>query len=92
MWPWAVVLGIGQGGCFALALVMIVLRSGDAMTAARLSGMAQSVGYTLAALGPLAIGLIHELTGGWSLVAWLLSGIGLVALVNGLIAARDRTL
>ncbi|MEN3161424.1 CynX/NimT family MFS transporter [Tistrella mobilis] len=92
MWPWAVVLGIGQGGCFALALVMIVLRSGDAMTAARLSGMAQSVGYTLAALGPLAIGLIHEITGGWSLVAWLLTGIGLVALTNGLIAARDRTL
>lgn len=92
MWPWAVVLGIGQGGSFSLALVMIVLRAGDAMTAARMSGMAQSVGYTLAALGPLAIGMMHEMTGGWDSVGWLLTGIGLVALVAGLYAARDRTL
>ncbi|MFD0387267.1 hypothetical protein ACFQ4K_04635 [Tistrella bauzanensis] len=72
--------------------MMIVLRAGDAMTAARMSGMAQSVGYTLAALGPLAIGMMHEITGGWDSVGWLLTGIGLVALVAGLYAARDRTL
>lgn len=51
-WLWSGVLGIGQGGAVGLALTLIVLRSGDARTAARLSGMAQTVGYLLAAAGP----------------------------------------
>ncbi|MEU8967207.1 MFS transporter, partial [Streptomyces sp. NPDC048491] len=66
-WLWAGVLGIGQGGAVGLALTMIVLRSGDAQTAARLSGMAQTVGYLLAAVGPLAAGAVHQATGGWTI-------------------------
>ncbi len=41
LWGWAVVLGLGQGGTFALALTLIVLRSKDAHVAANLSSMAQ---------------------------------------------------
>ncbi|MBO2890923.1 CynX/NimT family MFS transporter, partial [Pseudomonas asiatica] len=64
LWGWAVVLGLGQGGTFALALTLIVLRSKDAHVAANLSSMAQGVGYTLASMGPFAVGLVHDLTGG----------------------------
>ncbi len=63
LWGWAVVLGLGQGGTFALALTLIVLRSKDAHVAANLSSMAQGVGYTLASMGPFAVGLVHDLTG-----------------------------
>ena len=45
---------------------LLVLRSRDAATAARLSGMAQAVGYTLAATGPLMMGWAFEASGGWT--------------------------
>lgn len=76
LWGWAVVLGLGQGGTFALALTLIVLRSKDAHVAANLSSMAQGVGYTLASMGPFAVGLVHDLTGGWAAVGWIFAVLG----------------
>ncbi|MEV8524527.1 MFS transporter [Streptomyces sp. NPDC052000] len=90
-WLWAAVLGVGQGGAVGLALTLIVLRSGDARTAARLSGMAQTVGYLLAAAGPLAAGAVHQATGGWTVPIALVLGVCATALTVGLFAARDRT-
>ncbi|MEU8524892.1 MFS transporter [Streptomyces sp. NPDC048629] len=89
-WLWAAVLGVGQGGAVGLALTLIVLRSGDAATASRLSGMAQTVGYLLAAGGPLAAGAVHQATGSWTVPILLVLGACAVALVVGLLAARDR--
>jgi MFS family permease len=63
IWGWAVLLGIAQGGAFALALTLIVLRSRDSHVAAQLSGMAQGVGYLVAAFGPLLVGLLRGWTG-----------------------------
>lgn len=63
---WALLLGVGEGGCFTLVLTLFVLRARDARDAAALSGMAQAVGYTLAAAGPFAIGALHDLAGGWT--------------------------
>ncbi|MEE1754302.1 CynX/NimT family MFS transporter [Streptomyces sp. SP18CS02] len=89
-WLWSAVLGVGQGGAVGLALTLIVLRSGDALTASRLSGMAQTVGYLLAAVGPLAAGAVHEATGGWTVPIALVLCVCAAALVVGLLAARDR--
>lgn len=88
LWGWAVVLGLGQGGTFALALTLIVLRSRDAHVAANLSSMAQGVGYTLASMGPFAVGLVHDLTGGWAAVGWIFAALGIGAIVFGLGAGR----
>lgn len=90
-WLWSAVLGVGQGGAVGLALTLIVLRSGDAVTAARLSGMAQTVGYLLAAAGPLAAGVLHQATGSWTLPICVVLGVCAAALTVGLFAARDRT-
>ncbi|MEV0090583.1 MFS transporter [Streptomyces sp. NPDC050738] len=89
-WVWAAVLGVGQGGAVGLALTLIVLRSGDAVTAARLSGMAQTVGYLLAAVGPFAAGAVYEATGSWTVPLSLVVGVCVVALGVGLMAARDQ--
>jgi CP family cyanate transporter-like MFS transporter len=67
-----------------------VLRSRDAHVAANLSGMAQGIGYTLASLGPLAVGLIHDWTGGWAATGWVFAVIGLGAIVAGLGAGRAK--
>ena len=78
VWFWAVLQGIGQGGLIAVAMTVIVLRSPDAHVAAHLSGMAQCVGYLLAAIGPLIVGLLHSWTGGFqaSAVLFILLGLG----------------
>lgn len=88
LWGWAVVLGLGQGGTFALALTLIVLRSKDSHVAANLSSMAQGVGYTLASAGPFAVGLVHDLTGGWTAVGWIFAALGIGAILFGLGAGR----
>ncbi|MCM2972400.1 MFS transporter [Larsenimonas suaedae] len=62
---WALCLGAGQGGCFTLALTLIVLRSQSSADASALSGMSQSIGYLMAASGPLVFGAFKEATGDW---------------------------
>ncbi|MGF6590568.1 CynX/NimT family MFS transporter [Pseudomonas sp. 2835] len=89
LWGWAIVLGLGQGGTFALALTLIVLRSKDAHVAANLSSMAQGIGYTLASMGPFAVGLVHDLTGGWDAVGWIFAVLGVGAIGFGLKAGRN---
>ena len=89
LWFWAVVLGLGQGGTFSLALTLIVLRSRDSHVAANLSSMAQGVGYTLASLGPFAVGVVHDWTGNWSAVGWIFGLIGVTAIVAGMGAGRS---
>lgn len=88
VWVWAVLQGIGQGGLFAIAMTVIVLRSPDPLVAAQLSGMAQGVGYVLAALGPLLIGILYSLTGGYAASGWLFALLGVGAAVNGWGAGR----
>ena len=88
VWAWAVLLGIAQGGTFALALTMIVLRSPDSHVAAHLSGMAQGVGYMVAAFGPLVAGLLHGWTGSFRASSWLFIGLGVALVIAGLGAGR----
>ena len=84
---WTATVGLSQGVGITLALSFFALRACDAQQAAALSGMGQSVGYLLAALGPLLFGLLHDRTGAWTislLVLTVLIGVqGVVALGAG---------
>jgi MFS transporter, CP family, cyanate transporter len=62
---WVCLFGVAQGGGFALALTLIVLRSPTPLASARLGGVAQCLGYLVAAAGPLLLGALREGTGGW---------------------------
>ncbi len=89
-WLLAIVQGFGQGGLIAAAMMVIVLRSPDSHTAAHLSGMAQCVGYTLAAIGPLVVGMIHGATGSFAACGIFFAALGLGAAINGWGAGRTR--
>lgn len=90
LWPWAVLLGIAQGGSFSLALTLIVLRARDSHVAAQLSGMAQGIGYLIAAFGPLLVGLLRGWTGNFDSSAFLFVAIGLVMVPCAIGAGRKR--
>lgn len=86
---WTILLGLGMS-VFSLALAVIGLRSRTAADTARLSGMVQGLGYLLAGLGPFLFGLLHEVSGGWT-VPWIMLLIVYVAqIVLGALAGRDR--
>jgi CP family cyanate transporter-like MFS transporter len=87
---WTVLLGLGQGAMFGLALSLILLRTTDEGHANELSGMAQTVGGLLGALGPVGLGVVHDLTGGWTWPLFLLLLVLLPLLVMGLGASRNR--
>jgi MFS transporter, CP family, cyanate transporter len=86
---WVVLLGLGQGASFSLALTFFALRSPDPGHAAALSGMAQSVGYLLAAGGPSLFGVLRDVTGAWKVPLALLLTVTVFLLIAGIGAARD---
>ncbi|SDC15135.1 MFS transporter, CP family, cyanate transporter [Geodermatophilus telluris] len=86
---WVALFGVAQGGGFALALTLVVLRSAAPLTAARLGGVAQCLGYLLASLGPVVLGVLHDLTGGWTWPCALLLVLVAPMAVVGWGAARD---
>jgi CP family cyanate transporter-like MFS transporter len=86
---WVVLLGLGQGACFSLALTFFGLRAPNSEHAAALSGMAQSVGYLLAAVGPFLFGVLRDATHAWTVPLALLFAVTVCLLITGLGAARD---
>lgn len=83
-------LGIAQGASISLALTIIGLRSTDAKQAANLSGMAQSIGYLLAAIGPILIGFLFDQTHSWTLPLIVLGAVTIMMITAGLGAGRNQ--
>ena len=83
-------LGISLGLAFTLATMFFVLRTRNIFEAADLSGMAQSVGYWLAACGPPAFGALYEITGTWYASLGLLVLAIVLLFITGLSSAKDR--
>lgn len=87
---WAVCIGIAGGFAFGLAMMFFSLRTRTTREASELSGMAQSVGYLLAATGPALFGLLHDATHSWNAPLALLAAASLLLFMAGLGAGRDR--
>jgi MFS transporter, CP family, cyanate transporter len=87
---WSATVGLSQGVGITLALSFFALRARDARQAAALSGMGQSLGYLLAAIGPLLFGVLHDATGGWSVPLVILATLIALQAVVALGAGRAR--
>jgi CP family cyanate transporter-like MFS transporter len=87
---WLVLAGLSGGSSLVLALALLGERSRTAADAGRLSGMAQSVGYLLAAAGPWGAGLLFALTESWDYPLLAVIAVAAVQLVLSLYAGRDR--
>lgn len=83
-------LGLGQGGSFGLALTLIVLRTNQPQASATLSGMVQGIGSLIAALGPLLAGLLRNFDPTWHLAAFAFTLIAVIAMILGSYAGRPK--
>ena len=94
-WPgqavvWTLMFGFGSGATMILGLTFIGLRANSAHQAAALSGMAQTIGYLLAACGPPLMGKIHDANGDWQIPLLAVALISVVMALFGALAGRDR--
>lgn len=89
---WTLMLGFCSGSCFILGLSFIGLRTDNSHQAASLSGMSQSLGYLLAAGGPMIAGALHATTGSWGAALWLCAIASVLCGLCGLGCGRNTTL
>ncbi len=89
---WLILAGLGAGASMVICLSLFNLRTADHLQASKLSGMAQCVGYGLAALGPLCFGMLHDASGNWHAPLMLLLVIAAVQMVVATLAGRARVI
>ncbi|WP_105102585.1 MFS transporter [Microbulbifer pacificus] len=86
---WVALFGFGSTACFLLAIMFLAFRTRTPAQAAGLSGMAQFVGYLLAAGGPPLLGILREWGGGWQLPLQVGIAITLLMAICGACAGRE---
>lgn len=87
---WVVLIGLSSGASLGMSLTLMAVRARDHVASSALSGMAQSVGYLVAAAGPIVFGALYAATGSW---IWPLTLLLLVLLGQsgvGILAGRPR--
>jgi CP family cyanate transporter-like MFS transporter len=89
-WPlWAAVGGLAVGAALATATTLIVLRTRHATTTRGLSAMAQTVAYSIAACGPVAVGTLHDVTESWVAPLTFLIAVAGVMAAAGTVCGRQ---
>jgi MFS transporter, CP family, cyanate transporter len=84
-----ILLGIAVGSSFSLSMMFFSLRTRTSQTSAELSGMAQSIGYLLASIGPTLFGLLHVFSKGWTIPLVLLMACAILLFLAGLRAGGN---
>ena len=95
LWPgaiiaWLVIGGLAGGGSLTMALTLMAMRARTAEHATALSGMAQSLGYLIAAVGPFAFGALLGASGGWIAPFALIWGAAVAQIALGVSVGRPR--
>ncbi len=88
----AICLGMSNGFAFSLSMLFFSLRTESATTAIQISGMAQSIGYLIAAFGPAIFGWIYDISKNWNYAFYFLLATAGLILILGLIASSNRTI
>jgi CP family cyanate transporter-like MFS transporter len=85
-----ILLGLGIGAYFPLALTLPVDVAGDPAEAASISALMLLVGYLLAATAPVVLGLVRDLTGGFDAVMWILVAVAASMVPLALVLSPGR--
>ncbi|GAB7017007.1 CynX/NimT family MFS transporter [Methanogenium cariaci] len=82
-------MALGMGGSISLSIAFISLRSPNSVRASELSGMSQSAGYLLAAVGPILMGVIYDTSKSWLLPVIIFCGLIILLGFFGWFAGND---
>jgi CP family cyanate transporter-like MFS transporter len=88
---WISFAGLGAF-LFPLALLLINQRTRTHAGSVALSGFVQGVGYIIAAASPLAFGILHQVSGNWTLSLLMLAVVTLAAIPAAIILRHHRYL
>ncbi|EJL75867.1 cyanate permease [Chryseobacterium populi] len=86
----AIMIGLANGLSFSLAILFFSLRTKSTANAIKISGMAQSVGYLIAAFGPPVFGKLHDWDESWRSSFYFLSFSVMLMFYFGMKAARMK--
>lgn len=87
-----IIIGIALGIAFGLVNTLFSLRTESGLTAAKLAGMSQAVGYLFACIGPMFFGILHDWTGQWIVSLSVLLVTGLAIMTIGSRSGRNTTI
>lgn len=83
----AMIMGAGSGAAFSICIVFFQKKTQTALGTASLSGMAQSGGYILAAIGPVSFSWLAQVIA-WPGVVVVCLGLSIVMGLIGLVIAK----
>ncbi|CEJ69340.1 putative transporter YycB [Chryseobacterium oranimense G311] len=86
----AVIIGISNALSFSLSILFFSTRTKNSANAVKISGMAQSVGYLIAAFGPPVFGKLHDWDISWKSSFGFLSVAVILMFYFGMKAARNK--
>ncbi|MCS3528950.1 MFS transporter [Chryseobacterium sp. JUb7] len=86
----AILIGLSNGLSFSLSILFFSLRTKSTAHAIKISGMAQSVGYMIAAFGPPVFGKLHDWDISWKCSFYFLSFSVILMFYFGMKAARNK--
>lgn len=90
-WLWMVFLGLAGGASFGICMMLFSVRARNAYEAAELSGFGQSIGYLLAATGPVLYGYVYDhSTNGFHSANFVYLAVAIILFVFSYVSAKDR--
>src|SRR5699024_1393889 len=87
---WVTLIGFASGGSISLSLALLRMRAKKARQAGKLSGMAQLIGYVFAAVAPIFIGLLFDLTHNWIVPLIALVLVSILLTIAGFGAGKNK--
>lgn len=91
LWVWIMFIGLAPS-MFPLALTLYNLRSESRATVLAMSAFGQGISYSIASIGVITVGLLHELTGSWASGFFLMAGVAALGLLVGAQVMKHRTI
>lgn len=86
----ALLLGAGSTTTFVLAMTLFGLKTKSAADTRNLSGMVQSIGYLIAALGPVIVGNLNAQTHSWFASVVVILAAAFLFTLFGMLAERHQ--
>lgn len=82
--------GFCSGACISFSMMLFGLHTESAATTSALSGLAQSIGYFLAAIGPTIMGRLYDVSGNWNVPLTILIILALALTMLGYLVGKEK--